>query len=271
MEHNSLTGIACARPIIYAEGLFAPCTLEDGKFVPEEGLSQQDLWSVLNGEFFKSGSDLVEDFALKTKLEKLPRDEDDTCYEMEYFPRGVKTPSPSPPQIKSPSAKAKSIKKNITASTSSIISNAVVDISTAAAASVLTKSPNMKDRGASRHMDGIPLVRLRQNSTSNSKNQSGATNITDIFGTPSCVGGHELRDFFEKQITWLLEEEEGEDFVVMETCNRFNDAMVLLEILKQHNIPCVVSFLARRDEPVAISFSKIQIGLDCLMFCLFQA
>ena len=68
MEHNSLTGIACARPIIYAEGLFAPCTLEDGKFVPEEGLSQQDLWSVLNGEFFKSGSDLVEDFAVSLSI-----------------------------------------------------------------------------------------------------------------------------------------------------------------------------------------------------------
>lgn len=68
MEHNSLAGIACARPIIYAEGLFAPCTLEDGKFVPEEGLSQQDLWSVLNGEFFKSGSDLVEDFAVSCGL-----------------------------------------------------------------------------------------------------------------------------------------------------------------------------------------------------------
>lgn len=142
----------------------------------------------------------------------------------------------------------------------------MVDISTAAAASVLTKSPNVKDR----HSDGIPLVRLRQNSTSTSQPQSGAS-IVDIFGPPSCVGENELRGFFEKQITWLLEEEEGEDFVVMETCTRFHDAMVLLEILKQHNIPCVVSFLARRDEPVAISFSKIQIGLDCLMFCLFQA
>ena len=73
MEHNSLTGIACARPIIYAEGLFAPCTLEDGKFVPEEGLSQQDLWSVLNGEFFKSGSDLVEDFAVSLSIIRMFR------------------------------------------------------------------------------------------------------------------------------------------------------------------------------------------------------
>jgi len=65
MEHNSLAGIASARPIIYAEGLFAPCTLdEDGTFIPEEGLSQHDLLGILNGEFFKSGSDLVEDFTV---------------------------------------------------------------------------------------------------------------------------------------------------------------------------------------------------------------
>ena len=64
MEHNSLTGIACARPIIYAEGLFASCYLENGQFIPEEGLSKADLWSILNGDFLKSGSDLVEDFTV---------------------------------------------------------------------------------------------------------------------------------------------------------------------------------------------------------------
>ena len=64
MEHNSLAGIASAHPIIFAEGLFAPCLLQDGKFIPKEGLNQSDLWSVLNGEFFKTGSDIVEDFTV---------------------------------------------------------------------------------------------------------------------------------------------------------------------------------------------------------------
>ena len=68
MEHNSLTGIACARPIIYAEGLFASCYLENGQFIPEEGLSKTDLWSILNGDFLKSGSDLVEDFTVSIFL-----------------------------------------------------------------------------------------------------------------------------------------------------------------------------------------------------------
>lgn len=68
MEHNSLTGIACARPIIYAEGLFASCYLENGQFIPEEGLSKTDLWSILNGDFLKSGSDLVEDFRVSIFL-----------------------------------------------------------------------------------------------------------------------------------------------------------------------------------------------------------
>ena len=68
MEHNSLTGIACARPIIYAEGSFASCYLENGQFIPEEGLSKTDLWSILNGDFLKSGSDLVEDFTVSIFL-----------------------------------------------------------------------------------------------------------------------------------------------------------------------------------------------------------
>lgn len=62
MEHNSLTNIAYARPIIYAEGLFVSCYLEEGEFVPEEGISQTDLWNILSGELLKSGSELVEDY-----------------------------------------------------------------------------------------------------------------------------------------------------------------------------------------------------------------
>ena len=64
MEHNNLTSIAYARPIIYAEGLFVSCYLDQGQFVPEEGISQTDLWSILSGDILKTGSDLVEDYAV---------------------------------------------------------------------------------------------------------------------------------------------------------------------------------------------------------------
>lgn len=195
---------------------------------------------------------------LKTKLEKLPTEHEGT-YELEYFPQG---------------AKEKRIQQHENKIATSPTASSIRNSAENAVSTVLAKSPGMnnKERANSRlYKDGIPLVRLRQNSTSNDNSTK------DILRTPSCLGigvtaaDQLLRDFFEKQITWLLEEEEGEDFVVMETCSRFHDALVLLDILKEHNMPCVVSFLARRDEPVAISFSKIQIGLDCLMFCLFQA
>jgi len=139
-----------------------------------------------------------------------------------------------------------------------------IDIPNTSNLAEYTKSTE-KDREEIRK-DGIPLVRIRQNSSSG---QNSSSSKLEFLRTNSSED--EIRAFFEKEITWLLDEQEGEEFVVMETCSRFEDALVLLDLLKQHNIPCVVSFLARRNEPVAISFSKIQIGLDCLMFCLFQA
>ena len=80
----------------------------------------------------------------------------------------------------------------------------------------------------------------------------------------------QLREVYEKQVRWIMDGD-GEEFVSMETFSRFTDALILLEVLKEFNVPSVVSFLARRDEPIALTFSKTKIGLDCLMFCLFQA
>lgn len=225
MEHNSLTGIASARPIIYAEGLFAPCILENGKFIPEEGLSQRDLWSILNGEFFKSGSDLIEGYTLNSKLEKLSQ-QDSSCYELEYFPKEKVDSSASSEETDDTSP-------------SNIPLNRSTDIV---------------------QNEDIPLLRINTNDSEGQNHVKKASSSSD-----------RIKDFFEKQITWLLEEDEGEDFVIMEMCSRFKDTLVLLDLLKQHNIPCVLSFLAKRDEPVTISFSKIHIGLECLMFCLFQA
>lgn len=102
---------------------------------------------------------------------------------------------------------------------------------------------------------GIPLVQIRS-----------PVDERTVFRTEE----DRVRTFFEKQVSWLMGDD-GEEFVVMETFSEFHEAMILLDVLKKNNVPSVISFLARRNEPVAISFSKIQIGLDCLMFCLFQA
>ena len=78
----------------------------------------------------------------------------------------------------------------------------------------------------------------------------------------------EARKKFEKQVIWTMEE--GDDFVNTEIFTKVNEALVLLDVLKQYNVPSVVSFLAKRGEPIAVTYSKIHIGLDCLLFCLFQ-
>ena len=77
-----------------------------------------------------------------------------------------------------------------------------------------------------------------------------------------------LRKAFEKQVVWTMEE--GDDFVNTEIFTELREALVLLDVLKKYDIPSVISFLAKRDEPIAISYSKIDIGLDSLLFCLFQ-
>lgn len=78
----------------------------------------------------------------------------------------------------------------------------------------------------------------------------------------------ELRKAFEKQVIWTMEE--GDDFVNTEIFTELHEALILLDVLKKYDVPTVISFLAKRNEPIAISYSKIQIGLDSLLFCLFQ-
>ena len=73
---------------------------------------------------------------------------------------------------------------------------------------------------------------------------------------------------FEKQVIWTMEE--GDDFVNTEVFTELHEALILLDVLKKYDVPSVVSFLAKRNEPIAITYSKIQISLDSLLFCLFQ-
>jgi len=223
MEHNNLTGIACARPIIYAEGLFASCYLDNGKFIPEEGIKQGELWSILNGDLLRSGSDLVEDFTLNCKLRHLQKSSTDT-YELASFTGENK--NKSLPQCNIPPEET--------------------DLA--------------KDR-KDLQVEGIPLLQI------------SLVNENDSSLFTQNISGEELekRRTYEKQVSWIMDDTDGEEFVSMETFTRFHDALILLDVLKKHNIPSVVSFLARRDERIAITFSKIDIGLDCLMFCLFQA
>lgn len=214
MEHNSLTGIACARPIIYSDGAFVSCYLDRGRFVPEEGLDQLDLLTVLNGEFVKAGSDLVEDFTLKCKLRQLNAVAKNT-FEMDQFPRDLQSTCPN--------------------------SNLPLELASAEADRLEIAT------------QGMPLVEM---------SRSGESDVR-------IEQEYALKSQFERQVEWLMAE--GEDFVTMETFSQFTDALLLLQVLKEYNVPSVVSFLARRNEPIAVTFSKIQIELDCLMFCLFQA
>ena len=64
MGLNLLAQISAAKPVIFAEGLFISCYLQNEKFVPEQGIDKSDIISILNGEFFKSGTDFVEDFTV---------------------------------------------------------------------------------------------------------------------------------------------------------------------------------------------------------------
>ena len=84
----------------------------------------------------------------------------------------------------------------------------------------------------------------------------------------SSTSSNNVRKAFEKQVMWTMEE--GDDFVNTEIFTELGEALVLLDVLKKYDIPSVISFLAKRDEPIAISYSKIDIGLDSLLFCLFQ-
>lgn len=225
MEHNSLTSIASARPIIYAEGLFASCYLDEGEFVPKEGISQTDLWSILSGEILKTGSDLVEDYSLKSKLNRLSSVSTDT-FELDQFP-----------------------KDNFYSSCN--LEDENTDI-------------NKKNDNGRQMIDteSIPMFQIRKLSGENQNNcLPDDTSISEQM---------KLRKLYEQQVSFIMGED-GEEFVFMETFSQFTDALILLDVLKQFNVPSVVSFLARRDEPIAFTFSKTKIGLDCLIFCLFQA
>lgn len=224
-----MTSIAYARPIIYAEGLFASCYLDQGEFVPEEGISQTDLWSILSGELFRSGSDLVEDYALKSKLTRLHTVSTNT-YELDQFPKD------------------------------SFYSSCNMD------GEKFEKLDDVFDTNKDKKINErttqqIQLLKLRK-----------LSEVDDFSVDEGPRSEHEikLREAYEKQVSWIMGDD-GEEFVSMETFSRFTDALILLDVLKQFNVPSVVSFLARRDEPIALTFSKTKIGLDCLMFCLFQA
>ncbi|XP_065067291.1 uncharacterized protein LOC135692881 isoform X2 [Rhopilema esculentum] len=211
MGLNLLAQISAAKPVIFAEGLFISCYLQNEKFVPEQGIDKSDIISILNGEFFKSGTDFVEDFTLKRKLHTLPNRKDE--YELEQFP--VEVPERF---ILSPEDLA-----------------------------LLKDTQEYKN-------DGIAMLHISA--------------IKDNEYNKSSSYLNDLRKLFEKQVIWTMEE--GDDFVNTEVFTELHEALILLDVLKKYDVPSVVSFLAKRNEPIAITYSKIQISLDSLLFCLFQ-
>lgn len=95
-----------------------------------------------------------------------------------------------------------------------------------------------------------------------------AIDSPDLGRNAASSQNRELRKVFERQVIWTMEE--GDDFVNTEIFTELHEALVLLDVLKQYDVPSVISFLAKRDEPIAITYSKIKISLDSLLFCLFQ-
>ena len=95
-----------------------------------------------------------------------------------------------------------------------------------------------------------------------------AIDSPDLGRNAATSQNREMRKVFERQVIWTMEE--GDDFVNTEIFTELHEALVLLDVLKQYDVPSVISFLAKRDEPIAITYSKIKISLDSLLFCLFQ-
>ena len=69
MGLNLLARISMAKPVIFAEGLFISCYLQNEKFLPEQGIDREDILTILTGEFFDLGTDFVEDFTVRFDLE----------------------------------------------------------------------------------------------------------------------------------------------------------------------------------------------------------
>eukprot|EP00794_Sanderia_malayensis_P005987 gene5987-6683_t len=182
MGLNQIARISSAKPVIFAEGFFISCYLQNEKFVPEEGIKKKDILSIINGEFFKSGTDFVEDFALECKLNELPSSEPvkrkprENQYELEQFPLAA--------QIKY----------------------------------ILTPEDMRIPIDPQEVVDGIALMHISSLDEVNSRSI-------------------EQRKEFEKQVVWTMEE--GDDFVNTEIFTEVSEALLLLDVLNQYNVPSV--------------------------------
>jgi betaine-homocysteine S-methyltransferase len=55
-----------------------------------------------------------------------------------------------------------------------------------------------------------------------------------------------VRAMFEEQVGWAVEEKA--DFVIAETFNHLGEALIALDVIKQTNLPAVVTFAAKNEE-----------------------
>lgn len=204
-------------------------------------------------------------FQLKTKLNRLKSINKNT-FELEQFPREKFLLSSSCNNIEDEDANSNNSNSSIDSNkksggvginppslTEQQLTNALSNARTPSGQLV-----NIKDK------ETIPMFQM--DSLEAEKNFINTQTTTEFFSSDEL----KLRKKFEQQVSWIMGED-GEEFVSTETFSRFTDALILLDVLKEFNVPSVVSFLARRDEPIALTYSKTKIGLDCLMFCLFQA
>ncbi|KAL9959381.1 hypothetical protein ACROYT_G032703, partial [Oculina patagonica] len=78
-------------------------------------------------------------------------------------------------------------------------------------------------------------------------------------------------DNFTELLEWISQE--GEEFVHIESFSNLRDVFNLLDVIGCCPKPLLMTILIRENEPniVTVSLSSVKVGVQCLLFCMFQA
>ena len=78
-------------------------------------------------------------------------------------------------------------------------------------------------------------------------------------------------EHFTKLLQWISQE--GEEFVHIESFSDLREVFNLLDIIGTCQNPVLTTILISESEPnlVTVSLSSVKVGVQCLLFCMFQA
>ena len=76
---------------------------------------------------------------------------------------------------------------------------------------------------------------------------------------------------FSELLHWISKE--GEEFVHIESFSDLKDVFTLLDVVGKSPNPVLTTILIRENEPglVNVSLSSVKVGVQCSLFCMFQA